>query len=241
MSSAMNRVNIPKNYWTPFPNGIFDEQFKNLEGKNTAAVYAVLYDRAYHDRSRGVKASFSDISRWTDLDARVVKECLEELRRCGLVHKSKSRKRIWKVPAASVDLSAGNWTPVPRMLVQEYIPEYHNSVLLLQFLRIQHYRWMDYCYPGWTALAEKMNWSETRVRDAIEFMSDVKKWKKRTHRPHPLSSKLKPTKDDDRMRHDYRVRAVRYESSAPRDKIIRLSSRFSEHFHIPNLRPLKTA
>lgn len=56
--------------------------------------------------------------------------------------------------------------------------------------------------------------------------------------PHPLSSKLVPTKDRDGMRHDYRVRAVRYEGGPSiKDRTVRLSTRSSKYFHIPNLRP----
>lgn len=224
-----HRIDIPLKYRTPFPNVVFDRWFATLKERHAAAVYAVLHDRAYHSPDRGVKASYSAISEWTSLDWRVVKACIKELRRLGLVHKSRSRK--WEVPLAKLNELEGKYTPIPRVLIQKYIPAYHNSALLLVLLKFQNINWLDYCWPGTKTLASKLNWSETRVRDAIGEMSDVKKWKRRgTELPHPLSGTYR--QENGRWLNHYRVRAVRYEA---RDEIrtVRFSSRFGKAFDLP--------
>lgn len=227
------RVRIPRGECTPFRNEILDKWFPRLKEKNGAAVYAVLYDRAYQNGNSVVKASFSDLSKRTGLDARVVKKCLKELRELNLIHKSKSDKRTWRVPLAKFDLLDGNWTLVPRLLIQRYIPIYHNAVLLLSILRIQSFQWLDYCWARTETLGKKMGWSETRVRYAMTEMSDVKKWRaKRTGLPRPLSWWFYQKTNEWR----YRVRAVRYERLTKRSQpTVRLSRRFSNAFDIPIL------
>jgi hypothetical protein len=139
-----HEIRIPKQYWTPFPNVLFERRFATLKQKHAAAVYAILHDRAYRDPDRVVKATYTDISEWASLDWRVVKACIRELRRRHLVQKLGSR--TWEIPLANLDLTKGNWTPVPRLLIQEYIPTYHNSVLLLALLRAHHFHWLDHCW-----------------------------------------------------------------------------------------------
>jgi hypothetical protein len=228
------RVLIPDAEWTAFPNEIFDKWFGRLKEKNGAALLTVLYDRAYHNRSATVKASFSELSKWTGLDTRVVKRCLTELREFNLVHKSKSHKRTWEVPLAKLDLEDGNWTPVPRLLIDSYIPAYRNAVLLLSILRIQSYQWLNYCWARTETLGKKMGWGETRTRKAMTEMSDEGKWKaRRTHLPHPLS--WKPSERTGRWQSH--VRAVRYESRTDRGKpTVRLSSEFSKRFEVAILK-----
>ena len=228
------RVRIPNGEWTPFRNEIFDKWFGRLKEKNAAAVYAVLYDRAYHNRTSAVKASFSDLSKWTGLDTRMVKNCLTELRHLDLIHKSKSHRRTWKVPLAIVDLQEGNWTPVPRLLIHSYIPKYRNAVLLLSILRFHSLNWLDFCWVRTETLGKKIGWSETRVRYAMTEMSDVRKWRaKQTHLPHPLSWWLH--QETHQWRH--RVRAVRYGRRTKKSKrTVRLSSRFAKAFGVPILK-----
>ena len=78
------------------------------------------YDSAYHSPDQVVKASYTDISKWTNLDARVVQTCLRELQHLRLVHKLDGRS--WEVPLANLDMKEGHWTPVPRLLINRYIP-----------------------------------------------------------------------------------------------------------------------
>ncbi|HXJ89473.1 MAG TPA: helix-turn-helix domain-containing protein [Candidatus Binatia bacterium] len=230
------RVRIPDDEWTAFRNEIMEVWFRRLKEKSAAAVFTVLYDLAYHNRDSYVKGSFSDLSEWTGLDTRTVKKCLRELRQLKLIRKSKSRKRTWKVPLANVDLGDGNWTAVPRLLIQHYIPVYHKAVLLLSILRIHCLKWKNYCWARTETLGKKMGWGETRTRYAMTEMSSVEKWKaKRTRRdlPHPLSW----WKSEKSGYWQYRVRAVRYERRTKKSKpTVRLSSHFSKAFDIPILK-----
>lgn len=227
------RVRIPDEEWTPFANEIFDEWFGRLREKSAAAVYAVLYDRAYHNQNSAVKASFNDLSNWTRLDTRVVKKCLEELQHLSLIHESTSRNRLWKVHLAKFSLPDGNWTPVPRLLIRHYLPLYRNSVLLLLILRLHGFQWLNHCWARTETLGLKMGWSETRARYAMTEMSDFKKWRANgTELPHPLSW----WRDQETQQWRYRVRAVRYERRGEKSTpTVRLSTRFSKAFGIPIL------
>jgi hypothetical protein len=232
MSPAVNRIRIPEHDYTRFPNEFFEKQLGLLSETNGAAVYAVLYDHAYHNQAPVVNASYTDLSDGTNLDARVVKNCLRELRHQKLIYELKSK--TWEVPAAKLD-RRGEWTPVPRLLIREYIPAYHNSVLLLQILHIQHYNWLNYSWVGVPKLSTQMNWGKTRVRDAIETMSVAEKWNAlRTGLPRPLSHWHSARTGENR----YRVRAVRYEGDKKTRKstgTFRLTHEFAKHFHVPIL------
>lgn len=228
----MRRVLFPDGEWIPFRNEIF-EQFGKLKERNAAAVYAVLYDRAFHSRTGAVRASFSDIARWTNLEARSVKKCLAELLDRKLVRKSKSRKRTWKVPLAKFDLRNGDWTPVPRLLIREYIACYPNAVLLLLILRIQSRKQLNYCWATSKGLGEMINWSESRTRTAMQVMSDDDKWKARNSDiPRPLS--WWKHRETEEWRH--RVRAIRYVKGTTENQwYVRLSTLFGEAFNLPVL------
>ncbi len=231
----MARILIPDGYWTPFRNEILNGRLQTLKEKNAAAVYVVLYDRAHHNRVPEVKASYTDIAKWAGLDPRVVKDCVRELRHRNLIHKSKSRRHVWKVPLAKLDLKNGNFTPVPRILIQKYIPVYHNAVLLLQVLRTQSMQWCDFGWASTRTLGQKMGWSETRARYAMMVLSSDKKWEAlETGLPRPGSWwKSKRT-----GKWHYHVRAVRYESRPTKrsQPTVRLRHEFAKEFGVPILK-----
>lgn len=236
MPLPKHRVLMEEKDWTPFRNEIFDNWGGKLQEHNAAALYAILYDRAYHHALQLLKpvvsAGYSDLSNWSGLDSRVVKSCLKELRNKGLVLKkksgtsrSRSDKPVWKIPLATAFLRDGGvqWTPVPRFLVQEYIPVYANSVLLLFLLRIQGYLWKDFSWVSVESLAVKCNWSDSRVRDSLKRLSDPKLWGNLTKLPRPLTRKPQKTGSTHST-----VRAVRYENGAT----VRLRTEFAKYFKL---------
>jgi DNA-binding MarR family transcriptional regulator len=116
------RVQIPKGQWTPFRNEVFAKELGNLEENRAAALYLFLYDRAYHRPSNAVAATVSELARSVNMDQRIIKKCLRELRKNGLIQKirsgirrSRTRKDVSKVPLAMLDLKQDSWTPIPRV------------------------------------------------------------------------------------------------------------------------------
>jgi hypothetical protein len=121
------RVQIPKEQWTPFRNEVFAKELGNLEEKRAAALYLFLYDRAYNRPSNAVAVTVRQLSSLLNMDERVIKKCLAELRRKELIRKIRSgvrrsriNKDVWKVPLAEVDLKKDSWTPIPRVLTPRY-------------------------------------------------------------------------------------------------------------------------
>jgi hypothetical protein len=239
--SAKPRVLIHGDHWTAFRNEIFEEELADLKENNAAALYAVLYDRACHNKVPIVKATITELSKWAGVDARVAANCVKELRRESLIHKKsgsvdRSRTQLprWKVPLAKPDLRHGGWTPVPRILMQQYIRAYPNAVLLLLLLRFQSMSWKDYCWPGVPKMSSLMGWSPTRVRDALKIMATDEEWDSLGNDLlRPLSVTRRPYKG--RLVAHYRVRVVRYEADKQGRKIVRISRRFRKHFTIPSL------
>jgi hypothetical protein len=239
--SLYDRVLIADGHWTPFRNEIFSIRLGSLEQRGAAALYAVLYDRAYHRSSPIVKATLAELSEWSGLKERVIKGCLDELQDKRLVRpeeKSNSHRRSgrprWRVPlAASFDLKKGNWTPIPRFLILKYIPAYPDSVLLLLLLHYQHFNWENTSFPNLPTLALRIGWSHDHVDRAIRTMSTSLLWKKlRTGLPRPLTSERLPSPYGVKVH--YHVRAVRYES---RDlPIVRLPKLFSRKFCVPSVK-----
>jgi hypothetical protein len=187
------RVQIPKGQWTPFRNEVFKEQLGSLEEKRAAALYLFLYDRAYHRPSKAVAATVRQLSRLLKMDERVVKKCLAELRRKELIRKIRSgvrrsriNKDVWKVPLAEVDLKQDSWTPIPRVLIQKYLPADPNTVLLPLLLYYQHMNWLNYSWVGVTTLSKRLNWSASRVRDSLRSMFDLDAWYSRSELQWPL-------------------------------------------------------
>jgi len=228
------RVQIPREQWTPFRNEVFKEKLGGLEEKRSAALYLFLYDRAYHRPAKAVAATVSELSRWMNMDERVVKKCLAELRAKGLIRQirsgilhSRTNKDLWKVPLAVVDLKHDSWTPIPRVLIQKYLPADPNTALLPMLLYHQHLSWNNHCWVGVTTLRERLNWSATRVRDSLRMMFDTKTWYElHPTLQRPLKCKLlKKEKGQRRPRRHFTVRAIWYEGTG-KSRIVRISNAF---------------
>jgi hypothetical protein len=230
------RIRIPGGQWTPFGNEMFRERLGKLDNDNAAALYVVMYDRAYHHSSPTLEATVRRLSRWSGLKQSDVKTCLRELRKAKLLKlegKSDSdrtaSKPRWAVPlAVQFKMKGGKWFPIPRFLIRKYIPAYQDSVLLLPLLQYQHLHWQNNSYPKLATLCERVGWMHTRVSSAIGTMSDSDQWSKlRTGLPRPLTSERLPFRNG--MTNYFHVRAVRYESDAGKS-VVRLPKFFERKF-----------
>jgi predicted transcriptional regulator len=225
------RVQIPKGQWTPFRNEVFAKELGSLEENRAAAVYLFLYDRAYNRPSKAVATTVRQLSRLLKMDERVIKRCLTELRQEGLIRKIRSgvrrsriNKDVWKVPLAEVDLKEDSWTPIPRVLIQRYLPADPNSVLLPLLLYYQHMSWLNYSWVGVTTLSKRLNWSTSRVRDSLRSMFDKDAWYSRSELQWPLR-RIIVKNDKGERRRQFRVRAIHYYQSGKK-RFVRLSAAF---------------
>ena len=231
-----DRVQIPAKRWTPFRNEVFKEALGELEENGAAALYLRLYDKAYHRPSKGVAATLRQLSDWMNMDERVVKKCLAELRAKGLIRRvlagiprSSVNLDVWEIPLANFDLTQEPWTPVPRVLIQKYLPAFTGSPLLPMLLYHQHMSWNNFCWPGVTTLSKRLNWSATRVNDSLRTMFDKDTWYSRyPELPRPL--RCIPVRTNGKWRRRFKVRAVYYDRSG-RKPTVRMSRAFQKAFY----------
>lgn len=246
------RILIPREHWTPVVDRVFSDELGELEEKSAAALYLFLIDSAYHrsrDReARRVVMTRAEISAATGMDERVVKRCLAELsskgfiqlERRGAAH-SHINKDCWSIPAVD-DVSTEIFTPVPRLIIREYLPAYRNAVLLAVLLFHQHMNWRNRCWMGVERLSKLLKWSPTSVRSGLRRMMYNTAWGKLgTGLPTPLAvctvpqpqkSKLQKPAQRKAVRH-YSVLAVRYTGEQnPSRRRIYIPKTFRDHFEI---------
>ena len=228
-------VDIPEADWTAVLNQVFEEELRDLKQRHSAALYLHLYDWAYHRPSGSIRATVAQISRRSGIDHRVVKKCMTELTKNGLIRRvgkgvkrSRTETDEWDVPLASVDLREGNWTPVPRNLIRKYAA-YPNSVLLPLLIYFQNKSKRNYCWVGVPKLSALLNWSETRVRDSLRNMFNKEDWLSRhPELPWPLQCEIVKTQEGQNRR-QFRVRAIQYDGEG-RKAVMRLSTSFRRAF-----------
>lgn len=236
--NRFRRILIDEHDWTPFRNEIFKEGFlSRLRGRHAAGLYLYLYDRAYHFHSHNVSTTLAQLAADTGRDERVLKRCLTELERKGLICKadegvshSRTRTPRWTVPLArQVALEYGKWTPVPRVLILEYWRLFPKAVLLPLLLFHQHMSWQNDCWVGVTTLGCLLRWSKTRVRDALRTMSLDDEWRRVTKGlPRPLMLKIVKNKQGKRKRH-FSVLAVAYTGQKKKSqRTVSISPRFRD-------------
>jgi hypothetical protein len=234
------RILIPAERWTPVRNNVFSEVLGRLKETRSAAVYLILFDRAWHSTPKNILwATIADIGRWAGMDQRTAAKCVAELEEQGLVTRvrrgklrSKTNKPSWSVPLSNFKLAEGSWTPVPRFLVTRYCKASANAVLLVLLLYYQHMKYFNDCWTGVPTLAKRLGWSEPRVRRALTSMSSNSKWAKESDLPWPLAR----SGDGGRRRHS--VRAIEYTKiRRPNGSIkrvnVEVSEEFRERFKIP--------
>lgn len=244
------RILIPDDRWTPFRNEIVDKALALLELNRSAVVYLALYERAWHRPKRVVCASRAQIARWTNTEERGVRGCLLELRNKGLlvrrrqgIKHSRIRTPCWYVPLADFVLGEAEWFPVPRFLVTKYCREFPNAVLLPVLVRYQHLGWLNFSWVGAPTLAERLNWSESRVRDALRTMAHKHLWSSLgTGLPRPLEILYAKTKTgEDRRR--FRVRALWYRRVSKKGggySTVKVSEEFAKRFMVAETRSFES-
>jgi hypothetical protein len=199
MTSANNwrqvRVLYPLRFWTPVRREVFTDVLSQLEEKRAAHTYLVLYDKSWRESNHELLATVRTIAKWTRLDERTVRRCLDELTAKGFLTlareghlRSRSNAPVWRVPLADFDFEKqGPWTPVPTYFLYRYFQAYGNSVLLPVLLWHQHIGWKNWGWPGTPRLAKLMNWSRPRVYGALKAMGTEARWKELdTGLPWPL-------------------------------------------------------
>jgi hypothetical protein len=221
MTNQRRRILIPRKHWTRIINRVFDEELREFRENQAAAVYLFLIDRADHSSTKAVAITRAELAAAIRMDERVVKNCLDELsavgfielQRTGISH-SRINKDVWRVPAVE-EVHTEPYTPVPRLIITEYIPAFHSAALLPVLLRHQHLSWNNWCWMGIAKLSKILNWSPNRVRDALGAMGTESGWKaKGTGLPRPVQMKTvtrskKGKYYTNTVRH-YQVLAVEY-------------------------------
>jgi hypothetical protein len=87
---------------------------------------------------------------------------------------------------------------------------------LLVLLRHQHIRWINHCWAGVHRLGSILNWSPSRVRNALHTMGYDGKWKQQqTGLPRPLDITWHTNSEGVSRRH-FRVLAIRYKKETKR-------------------------
>lgn len=239
--ASPNRVRVlyPWKHCTPIPHEVIEEVLPLLKFKRSGALYLHMFDLAWHSRGRRFAASPTDLARDANCDFRTVERCLScllDIEAVDCIHLGTARSRAdkpeWRVPLAEFNLRRGSWTPVPRFLIADYLPRFSGALLLLVLLRVQHYQWLNHCWPGVTYLAKKTGWSPRAVYDALHVMGHQLEWERlKTGLPWPLNISWHPTSNGGQRRH-FTVRAVFYQEKERGRGAVNLTREFAEHFGI---------
>jgi hypothetical protein len=240
------RILIPRGHWTPFPERVFTDELRRLKQNGGAALYLHLIDAASHRPSPLISTTRAQLAATVNMDERVIKNCLDELRSHkfiqlrneGVAH-SHVNMNCWLVPAAHKNSLADGWTPIPRLLVSEYLPVYRNAALLSVLLYFQHMGWNNDCWMGVEKLGEVLNWSPGRIRDALRTMATESGWSSlKTGLPRSLSvrtvkqSKPANASYTSTVRH-YRVLAMEYTTQQQRfRRSVYIPKEFRDRFGI---------
>jgi hypothetical protein len=241
LTTPKPRILIPPESWTPIQTDVFVEVLPYLHQKRAALLYFVLYDRARHSPTGLVAASVAELARWSDLNVRTVNNCLTELRENKFVLRKKTgtkhsriHKPCWFVPLAKFSPSTASWVPVPRFLIRRYCQRYPGAVILLVLLRHQHIHWLNHCWPGVYRLGKILDWSPSRVRNALHTMGYEGPWKRQqTGLPRPLEITWRTNPRGESRRH-FRVLAIRYNKGKKRGRpTFSIAPDFATFFKIP--------
>ena len=237
------RILLAGKHWTPVRRDVFEEVLPTLAQPLTQVLYLQFYDRVWHDPSKVVEATMSDLAEWTGADARTLKPCVERLCRENFLicserghSKSRARKPRWRVPLAEFALSGTGtpWTPVPRFFITEYFPCYHPSVILTILQWYQHINWRNDCWVGIARLRERTGWTRRSVYQALRTLGKQNEWQRMSQNlPRPLEISQTPQQQ---TRH-FRVLAVAYEKKQKRNQrsTVSLTPEFAKRFGVKGL------
>jgi len=150
-------------------------------------VYCLLYSACFHKAKKMARLSVMDIARGTGIDWRTVQWDLFWLEQSQYIEeeeegRSRSRtsagKSLWSVPLAVFDMKRQHFTPVPKFIVEKYVPAYPRAILLpvLQYV-LQWRRRGGY----WaTHVQETTGWPLRTIYRALEVMGNFNKWNTQT-------------------------------------------------------------
>lgn len=233
---AETRILFPPDSWMPVQNDVFTQVFPALEKHRAPHLYMAMYERARRSQTGKFAANLQDLSELIDCDPRTARNCVIELCQKGFVKmvyqggaaRSRTDKPKFRVPLAELDLAPGGWAPIPRFLVNRYLPAFPGSLLLIVLLHIQHFRWQTHSWVGVTGLRKITKWRPRTIYRALNLMGHRKRWEQlRTGLPWPLRITYSP---DGKTRH-FSVRAVRYYLPPGRKKrVVGLSEEFAIYF-----------
>lgn len=146
-------------------------------------VYAVLYSACYRNRKKIARLSDMDVSRRTGIDWRTVQRDIHWLTESGDIEMvsegySKARrsdgKTVWSVPLANFDTKKQYFTPVPKFVVDHYVPACPRAILLpvLQYVR----QWRRYDGYWLQRVQDTTGWPLRTIYRAFGVLADQHKW-----------------------------------------------------------------
>jgi DNA-binding transcriptional ArsR family regulator len=160
-------------------------------------VYSFLYSACFHKRKKLAKLSVTDIARGTGIDWRTVKRdlfWLEQSHRIEEEREGRSRSRtsagksLWSVPLADFDMKTQHFTPVPKFIVEKYVPVYPRAIILpvLQYVR----QWRSRA-GYWVENAQATTgWPLRTIYRALGVLGNLHQWSKQIHADHENKSAL---------------------------------------------------
>jgi hypothetical protein len=160
-------------------------------------VYCFVYSACFHKQKKMAKLTVMDIARGTGTDWRTVQQDLFWLGESGDIKvvregRSKSRKfrdkPEWSVPLAEFDMKQQHFTPVPKFVIEQYLPAYPRAILLpvLQYV----FQWRRRGGYWVTHVQETTGWPLRTIYRALGVLGNLHQWSKQIHADHEDESAL---------------------------------------------------
>jgi hypothetical protein len=232
------RIRIGARHWTAVATKVFEDVLPMIRRHHAATVFLALYHRAWHMKRKKIRASLKNVSDWTGLDYRTVRECLKYLEwkrfiicRSPGTLRSSSDVPVWEIPATKFNMKKEGWVPVPSFIFTDYLLAHSACQLLPLLLYYQNMRKLNECFPSVSTLRRMLGcWSERMVYDALKLL--IGDWDLLgTGLPVPVEI-ARRSKVGLRNRY-YSVRAVYYDYETMGDlPVLFLTKEFSKVFNI---------
>jgi hypothetical protein len=143
------------------------------------------------------KLSVMDISRRTGIDWRTVQwdlfwleqsQYIKEEREGHSRSRTSAGKSLWSVPLAVFDMDSQYFTPVPKFVVEKYVPAYPRAILLpvLQYV----FQWRRRGGYWVTHVQETTGWPLRTIYRALGVLGNLHQWSKQIHADHEDESAL---------------------------------------------------
>jgi hypothetical protein len=234
-STTHRRIVYPHGSWFALRNAVFEHVIPALLEKRSPHLYLAMYERAQRNPSKSFRANYNDLAEMVNCDARTARHCIRELLRRHFVKevkggklRSRTDKPKYKVHLADESLDSGEWFPVPRFLVTQYLRKYEGSAVLFAVLSIQHLKWRSEAWAGLKHYADMLGMKPRRVYAYLTAMAHQSRWEKLgTNLPRPLEL----TYSSDGKRRHFSVRAAQFYIPHGRQQpAVKLSEEFKAYF-----------